>query len=288
MHRHLKHFITLAEELHFGRAAERMYMSQQPFSRIIQQLEQELGVQLFERTTRRVTLTLAGEIFLEEARQLQTSWDNALRRIQKAAKGEIGRLRIGYTATALYTVLPKAMKEFRSHYPEVQLELLEQSSKSLEQALIKQEIDVAFLYPPVNDSSLQTRIIISEPWMIVLPRDHRFSKDKKVSLKSLANEDFIIFPSHINPPLRAQIFSMCQRAGFTPKVVQEVFPEQTIISMVAAGMGLAFVMPNLQHLQRPDVVYKHLTGNIPNVRFGISWHKENRSAILKAFLVTAK
>lgn len=170
---YLRYFVAVAEELHFRRAAERLFMAQQPLSRQVQRLEAECGVKLFERTTRRVALTAAGEAFLEEVRRTLAALDRAVKTARRAANEEVGTLRLGYTATALYNVLPEAVRAFREQYPEVQLELTEMSSAGLERALLAKDIQAALLYGPVADAAVESVLLLEEPLVVALPERHR-------------------------------------------------------------------------------------------------------------------
>lgn len=281
---YLRYFVAVAEELHFGRAAERLFMAQQPLSRQVQRLEAELGVKLFERTTRRVALTPAGEVFLEEARRTLAALDRAVETARRAANGEVGTLRVGYTATALYNVLPEAVRSFRERYPAVQLELTEMSSAGLERALLAKEIQAALLYGPVADVSVESVLLLEEPLVVALPERHRLAGCSAVALRELAVEPFILFPRHLRPSLHDQIVGFCRLAGFSPSVVQEAAPEQTIIGMVAAGIGVALVFSCLQNLKRPGVVYRPLTGVDTSVAFNLAWRRDDGAPALHVFL----
>lgn len=285
---YLRYFVAVAEDLHFGRAAERLFMAQQPLSRQIQRLENELGVKLFECTTRRVALTPAGTAFLEEARRTLAALDRAVETARRAARGEVGTLRVGYTATALYNVLPEAVQVFRGRHPVVQLELSEMSSAGLERALLAGDIQAALLYGAVEDASVESVVLLEEPLVAALPERHRLAERPAVALRELAAEPFVLFPRHLRPSLHDQMIGFCRLAGFSPNTVQEAAPEQTIIGMVASGIGIALVFSCLQNLRRPGVIYRPLTGVGTSVAFNLAWRKDEPSPVLGAFTELAR
>ena len=281
--RHLRYFVAVAQELHFGRAAERLGITQPVLSDQIRRLETLLGVQLLYRTKRVVLLTEPGRIFLTDAIRLLEQAEAAVTTVQQAAQGKLGKLVIGYTGPALYTVLPEIIRTFRDRYPTVELTLREICTPEQEAALHTDDIQVGFLHPPI-DSSLQLREVLREPMVVALPQDHPLVNQSTVSVKDLAHESFILFPRPVGPSLYSRILTLCAQAGFSPKVVQEVTPQPTMIVLVAAGIGIAFVSASMQNISRPGVVYRALQEETPVLKLAIAWKDEVKSPALQNFL----
>jgi DNA-binding transcriptional LysR family regulator len=282
--RHLRYFVTVAEELHFGRAAERLQMAQPPLSHQIRQLEDELGVELFHRTKRSVQLTEVGHLFLEQARQILTQADQAVQIVQQASFGEVGRLVLGFVGSAIYSILPDTLKVFRKRFPKVLLSLHEMTTAGVVQALHEKRIHVGLVRLPINDEQLIIESVLQESFIVALPESHILARETKIHLKMLANEAFILFPRHLGSGFYDQILTMCQKAGFSPQVEQEAVQMQTIISLVAAELGVAIVPASMQNLQRVGVVYKVLAEDTPQVELGMIWHRDEKSPVLHKFL----
>ncbi len=282
--RHLRYFITVAEELHFGRAAQRLHIAQPPLSQQIRQLEEELGVVLFYRTKRSVQLTDAGNVFLEEAKQVLIQVAQAVQAAQRASRGEIGQLLVSFVSSAAYNVLPKILQVFRVRFPEVNLVLHELTTDKQLQGLQDGWIDVGFLRPPIEDDTLSLVTIFQESLVVALPKNHPLSHQKQVSLKSLTKEFFILFPRHLGPKLYDQIVSLCQQAGFSPNVVQEAIQMQTTVSLVAAEIGIALVPASVQNLQRTGVIYKEIQEVTPKAEIAVIWRSKDQSPVLHQFL----
>jgi DNA-binding transcriptional LysR family regulator len=282
--RHLRYFVTLAEELHFGRAAERLHIAQPPLSQQIRQLEVELGFQLFHRTKRTVQLTEAGQVFLGEVQQIFQQLDRAIQVGRKTSRGEMGQLVVGFVSSTAYNVLPTILRTFRTRVPDVSLELHELSTEQQLQWLREGRIDVGFLRLPVDEDTFSVATIFQEPLVVALPETHPLANGASVSLRSLSNELFIFFPRSIAPGLYDQIISLCQQADFSPTVAQEAMQMQTIVSLVAAEMGIAIVPESLQHLQRTGVVYKAIQEPTSKVAIAMIWRCNDTSPTVQRFL----
>lgn len=282
--RHLRYFVTLAEELHFGRAAERLHIAQPPLSQQIRQLEAELGFQLFYRTKRTVQLTEAGQVFFSEIQGILRQLEQAIQVGRQTSRGEIGQLVIGFVSSAAYNVLPTILRAFRTRVPAVSLELHELTTNQQSQWLREGRIDVGFLRPPVEEDLFNFETIFQEPLMIALPEAHLMANQSSVSLRSLSSEPFILFPRAIAPGLYDQIISLCQQADFSPTVAQEAIQLQTIVSLVAAEMGIAIVPESLQHLQRTGVVYKAIQEPTSKVAIAMIWRRNDISPTVQRFL----
>lgn len=287
--RHLRYFVAVAEELHFNRAAERLHMAQPPLSQQIKQLEAELGVELFQRRTKRqVQLTEAGQVLLQAAYRIQAQLEQAVSDTQRAGRGETGTLMIGFTSTVVYDVLPAILSQYRQQFPQVKLTLQELTTTQQEEALLNHQIEVGFCHPPLKDDRLEIASILQETLVVALPAAHSLANEPAVSISSLAHESFILFPRYLGPGLYDQIVSFCQQANFNPKVMQEAVQMQTIIGLISANMGVALVPASLQNLQRVGVVYKPLKEATPLVEIAIAWRSDSVSPVLREFLKVVK
>ncbi|MBD3887431.1 LysR family transcriptional regulator [Phormidium tenue FACHB-886] len=280
----LRYFVAVAEDLHFGRAAERLHMTQPALSRQIQALEAELDVQLFQRTKRSVQLTIAGQTFFEEARQILRRTEQAIQTTKRVARGEVGQLRLSFTASALRSVIPEIVRVFRARYPDVQLTMSERCTHEQVAAFHNHQVDVGFLYLPVDEKLLMLQPIVEEVWIVALPKGHHLANQKHLTLSTLTNEAFILHPRHEGTAFYDQIIRLCEQAGFYPNVVQEVETSQTRVGLVAAGMGITFVPEHLQHVADVDVIYRRLKGAAPKLELAIAHRRDNFSPIVQQFL----
>lgn len=284
--RHLRYFIAVAEELNFTRAADRLHMAQPPLSQQIQQLEAQLGFQLFHRTKRTVTLTEAGQVFFEEAQKILLQVDRAIQLAQQTSRGELGQLTIGFVSSAAHNVVPAILQQFRTLHPAVKLELREMTTNQQLQQLREGQIDIGFIRPPVDDG-INSEIVFREPLIVALPETHHLVDRPDVALRQLSTEPFILFPRSLAPGLYDRIISFCQQAGFSPRATQEAIQMQTIVSLVAAEMGVAIVPESMQNFQRRGVVYKQLQEPSPIVSIALIWRHNPTQPVLR-FLQTAR
>ena len=280
--RHLKYFIAVAEELHFGRAAVRLHMAQPPLSQQIKALEQELGVLLLVRTTRKVELTPTGRLFLDEARLTIRQAERAVRVAIEAEQGIRGRLRVGFVTSASYSILPVVIRRFRKENPFIDLELVEQTPSQQLAALESRELDVGILRPPV-EGCMTLVPIVEEPLMVALPRDHRKAAQKAVDLKSLAAEAFVLFPRHHGPGIYDVIMKACHDAGFTPQVSYSPNQMQTILAYVAGGLGVSLVPQSLTGFHRGEIVYRPLRSRKVQVALALLRRPDDESIAVQKF-----
>lgn len=258
--RHLRYFVSVAEELHFGRAAQRLHMAQPPLSQQIKALESELGVQLLIRSTRSVELTAAGARFLDRARAVLAAVDAATGEARLVQDGELGHLTIGFTGSATYELLPRLSRALRAELPGLTLELRgEMLTPSQVHALRSRAIDLGFLRPPVRDPDLDVVLLRQEPLVVALPENHPFAARSSVVLADLRDEPFISYPSQQGSVTYDAVLAACSRAGFVPKEIQEVAETSTLVSFVAAGLGVALVPASVQHLQITGAVYRPIS-----------------------------
>lgn len=282
--RHLRYFIAVAEELHFGRAATRLRIAQPPLSHPIRQLEAELGVPLFHRTKRSVQLTDAGQALLDEARRTLDQAQYAIRAAQRAHKGEIGRLVVGFVNAATVGILPDVLRVFRERFPAVELILHELTTSPQLKDLHPRQLDVGFIHPPLDDHTLTCEIIHRDPLVAILPQHHKLASRKRIPMRILADELFILPPYTRAYGARDQIIRMCQDADLVPEVIQEADQIVTIASLVAAGIGISIVPISAQTLREQGVVYRPIQDQTVMREIAIAWHVDNRSAVLQTFL----
>jgi DNA-binding transcriptional LysR family regulator len=282
--RQLRYFVTVAEELHFGKAAQRLHMTQPPLSQAIAQLEELLGAPVFDRNRRGVALTPAGSALLPEARRLLAQAQDLPALAQRAASGETGRLALAFVSSADYSVLPPFLRAYRAAYPQVQIVLQEATSDLQLDDLLHSRIDAGLLIPPLPDKAqLDYMTVLKEPLVLAAPLG-LITRRGKVALKDLPALPLIIFPRTISPGLYDAILSVFRAAGLTPAIGQEAIQMQTIVSLVSAGMGIALVPQSVSNLMRPGVEYRALADPTPLVETGLAWRRDNPSPVLQGFL----
>jgi DNA-binding transcriptional LysR family regulator len=266
--RHLRYFVAVAEELHFGHAAQRLHIAQPPLSQQIRRFEAELGVELLRRNRRRVQLTDAGRLLLERARPLLAEVERTEELLRRASVGEVGQLRIGFIGTASYVILPAILRAFHERYPEAELKLEEMTTGPQVAALRAGHLDVGLVRPPVRDPSLRLTPLVKEELLAALPDVHPLARRKTIPVQALAPEPFILFVREHGTGLYDDIIAVCREAGFSPKIVQETNDTQTIVSLVSAGFGVALLPASIANFPHPRVVYKRLRG--PNASLEIA------------------
>jgi DNA-binding transcriptional LysR family regulator len=286
--RHLRYFRAVATELHFGRAAEKLHIAQPPLSKQIQDLERELGFDLFTRTKRSVTLTPAGQAFLVEVNQIFQQLDRAIDIGGKTSRGELGQISIGFVGSATYNILPVILQQFRDRYPAVQIELHELTTDRQLIWLREGRIDIGLIRPPIVEQDLASQVIFQESLVIALPIGHPLATNSAIDLTALAAEPFILFPRELAPGLYDPIISICQSAGFSPQVVQECIQMQTIVSLVSANMGISILPASIQSAQRQGVVYKPINSANLSIeklaKIAIVWRISDDSPTMKRLL----
>ena len=286
--RHLRYFRMVANELHFGRAAEKLHIAQPPLSKQIQDLEVELGFELFIRTKRSVALTPAGQAFSIEVNQIFQQLDRAIDIGRKTSRGELGQISIGFVGSATYNILPLMLQQFRYRYPNVQIELHELTTDRQLIWLREGRIDIGLIRPPIIAPDLASQVIFQESLVVALPTNHHLAGADFIELASLAVEPFILFPRELAPGLYDPIIASCQAAGFSPQVVQECIQMQTIVSLVSANMGVSILPESIQEAQRHGVVYQTIRVGGVNVdqlaKIAIVWRIDDNSPTMNRFL----
>jgi len=286
--RQLRYFVAVAEEMHFGRAAMRLHMTQPPLSQTIQALEAALGAALFHRSRRNISLTAAGMALLPQAQRLIAEAETLPELARRAAAGESGRLSLAFVSTADYSVLPPTLREFRERYPLVHIELRESTTDMQLEDLAHGRIDAGLVIPPLPDklkSELDYLKVLSEPLLLAAPKGLPGLRGKTaVNLAAFGDMPLIIFPRRIAPAFHDAILGCFRHAGLSPRIGQEAIQMQTIVGLVSAGMGIALVPQSVSNLKRPGVEYKLLLERAPTTEIGLAWRRDNHSPVLLAFL----
>lgn len=285
--RHLRYFVAVAEELHFGRAAELLGISQPPLSQQIQALEQELGVRLFERSNRHVALTDAGRLFLEETRQTLAQVSRSVDVVRRAEQGEIGELQIGFTASAPFvSMIPRAVFAFRQAFPAVHLNLQEMTSSEVSQALIERKLQIGMIRPLELPAQLEAVELLREPLMALLHANHPLAadEDQGLALAELADEPFVFFPRGHGTGLYPQLFNLARQAGFSPRVSQEAHEAMTIIGLVAAGLGVSVLPSSFRRVRIDGVVFRPLLDADATTAVWLVKGRQERSPLAQAFV----
>ena len=272
-----RQFVAVAEELHFGRAAQRLHMTQPPLTQAIAQLERLLGARLFDRTKRSVQLTAAGEALLPQARELLARALSLPAQARAAAGGEIGRLRLAFVSTMGFAALPQWLRGFRALHPQVQMELIEATGDVQLQALARGDIDAGFMLhsPGFAPDGLQRLSVLHEPLVLALPEQHPLARASRLALAAVLAEPLVVFPRRILPSLHDALFAMYHAGGREPQIAQEAIQMQTIVNLVSAGLGLAWVPQSVREFQRSGVVYRQLGGRqaqaVPRCETSLVW-----------------
>lgn len=274
-----RQFLAVADELHFGRAARSLHMTQPPLTQAIAQLERLLGVRLFERSKRSVQLTAAGEALLTPVRELLARARELPVQARAAAGGELGRLRVAFVSTVGFALLPQWLRAFRAKHPQVQMELIEATGDVQLEAFARGEIDAGFMLhsPGFAPQGLAHRQVAREPLVLALPESHALAAAGRLSLAQVLAEPLVTFPRRIVPSLHDAILGMYHAAGREPRIVQEAIQMQTIVNLVSAGLGLAWVPESVRQFQRSGVTYRQLGGkqaaNVPECETTLVWRE---------------
>ncbi|MFC3897431.1 LysR substrate-binding domain-containing protein [Lentzea rhizosphaerae] len=259
--RHLRYFVAVAEERHFGRAAERLHMAQPPLSQQIQQLEAELGVTLLHRTTRKVELTRAGAVYLERARSVLAAVDDAAEEAQRVAAGLQGRLVVGCVGSATYSLLPALARALRDELPGVDFAFRgEMLAPDQLDALLARHIDLALLRPPVEHPAVRMSTVRRDRLIVALPEDHPLTRRKRLKIEDLEDVDLIVHASRGRSVMHGIVTALCREAGFTARIRHEVSETSTLVTFVASGLGVAVVPEPVAELGVPGTTYRPLAG----------------------------
>jgi DNA-binding transcriptional LysR family regulator len=286
--RTLRYFVTLAEELHFGRAAQRLSITQPPLSLAIRGLEEELGVRLFARTRRQVALTHAGAAFFEQSRDILARTGAAAELARAADRGAVGRLAIGFMSASIYTLLPAVLRDFAAGHPGVRLELRELTLPQQATALRRRDIQVGFVRPPVMDAELMAETLLDEPLVVALPSGHPLAALRRIGAQRLAGERFVMFQRAPGLVLHDLVLGFCLQHGFTPSVTQEASQTHAVVGLVSAGIGVALVPASAQEIRLRGVEFRRLAEKSPPIGTALAWRRDDASPVLEAFVKTAR
>ncbi len=279
----LRYFVTVAEELHFGRAASRLRMAQPPLSRQIRELEHELATRLFNRTNRRVELTDAGRTLLEEARAALAQVDHAADAARRAGQGQIGQLVVGVVPTVDNQVFTRILRAFAARYPSVQILIRSLNTTTQMQALRAGTLQVGFVRLPVRDDALTIRLVSREPLVAAIPVGHPLATVGKLSLATLAEAPHVIFPRPVAPGYYDMIVSLYREAKVHLRISQEAEHVQTVLGLVAGGFGVSLLPGTVRSLRPRGVVFRRVAGRLPRAETGVAYRRDDPSEVLRAF-----
>lgn len=282
--RHLRYFLVLAEELHFGRAAQRLSITQPPLSLNIQQLEASVGAQLFTRNSRGVQLTAAGQAFVPAARALLDQAGQAAREAREVSQGLVGSLQIGFAGTVLYRGLPQILKSFAAAHPRLRLVLREMSSSDQLIDLMHERLDLGFVHTTRVPAGFSQVLVSSQPFVACLPSGHRLARRKRLPLAALQGEPFAMVSRAVSPDYHERILGLCADAGFSPEIRYELRHWLSVVSLVAQGLGVALVPAALQQAGLPGAVFLPLDVDTLPYDTHCLWKTERDQAGLAAFL----
>jgi DNA-binding transcriptional LysR family regulator len=287
--RHIRYFLAVAEERHFTRAAAKVGIGQPPLSQQIKDLEAEVGAPLFHRVAHGAELTEAGKAFLAEVKDMPLSANRAAMAARRAARGETGLLRVGFTASAAFNVVvPSAIRAFRRAYAEVHLTLEEANTTRLVAGLREGSLDAVFLRPSASDiEEVQLRLLSEEPMIVALPEGHWAAARQEVELAMLKEEPFLLFPRDIGPTLYDTVVEACRGAGFEPTIGQFVPQIASVVNLVAAELGVSVIPASMSQLGVKGVVYRPIAGRSPVTRLALAYRRGETSTVVRNFIARA-
>ncbi|MGU3584665.1 LysR family transcriptional regulator [Rhodococcus sp. C26F] len=287
--RWLQAFVAVAEELHFGRAAQRLQMAQSPLSQTVRKLEKDLEVTLFERNTRSVALTAGGHAFLPHAYHILESVETARQAARASAGGVYGHIKIGFTGVLNHLSLPPLTRALRQRYPDIELTLVGRiMTRDAVAQLESGALDLAFVGLPVQSSAVATRLIRREPFGVVLPADHLLANRDEIELHELADEGFVTTPLSAGSSLQEVAMKACVDAGFRPRVVQEITDPYMILLLVSTGVGVALMTSGIAPIAPPGTVFVPLAGEPVYMQHGLGWSAKRVSPALQVALELAE
>ena len=289
--RHLRYFLTLADELHFGRAAQRLAISQPPLSVAIQQLEAEVGAPLFMRNSRGVQLTAAGQALVPAAQAAIDGAAQALHAARDAASGQVGRLSVGFAGTMLYRGLPQMLRRFQAEHARLQLTLRELSSSEQIVELQHARLDAGFAHVSHAPAGLAAQLVSSQPFVACVPAAHALARKRTLPLDALAPEPLALVSRSVSPDYHARIVAACQAAGFTPQPLHEMQHWLSVVSLVSQGLAVALVPAALQQAQLAGAAFvpvKDPHGTLPRYETRCLWNPARDLPALGLFLTAVR
>ena len=280
--RQLRYFVAVAEERHFGRAAQRLHMAQPPLSHQIKQLEDQIGTQLLVRTTRKVDLTPAGELLLIRARMVLAGIEQLEQDVRLVGRGARGVIRIGFSGSATYSLMPRIVESARRSLPDVRLNIQgEMLTPQMEEALEEGRLDMAVLRPPVQSDDLELNLLEQDELVVALPEAHRLASLGTLNLCDLSGEQYICYSQ--TSAVNSIFLEACRKAGFRPDVVQEARETSTLLSFVSAGMGIALV-PTTRHMFNLEGIVFRSLRDAPVVDLAVAWKRGNDAVLVRNFI----
>ena len=285
--RHLRYFVAVGEEQHYGRAAQRLRVAQPALSRQIQDLESEIGFQLFDRLPRGVRLSAAGKTFLADARLILQQVSDAAIRAGRVARGLAGTLRVGFTESASWHgVVPDSFRQFREAQPDAELQLSPLLSLDQMQAVRSGRLDAGFVFNmPKADPELDQVQVASQKLVLAVPKGHPLTRSKRLRLRDLADSDFVWFPRRQSPAYYDRLMQACSRGGLkAPRIVQEAADQATLLALVACRLGVAFVSDATRWRCPRDVLLRPVVDLYLPIAFSLIWRKDNASPLLARFV----
>lgn len=272
---HLHYFVVLAEELHFGRAAQRLNLSQPPLTQQIQRLESRVGYPLLRRTSRRTELTEAGRAFQAAARGVLSEMAAALETTRRVARGESGQITLATPPSLMLKALPRILLEVRRKVPGVRIRLKEMATSRVFEALASGGADLGLARGHAVPSSVEAVVSWAEPAVAILPRRHPLAAAKRFSLAALSGEPFVFFPREVGPALHEELLNCCRAAGFEPRIVQEATQWSSVLSLVGAGVGVSIGPASVENLLKGAVVVRSLPRCKTEIHLVRSPNREN-------------
>lgn len=287
--RQLESFLAVADELHFGRAAERVHLSQPALSQQIKRLERELEVELFARTQRSVALTAAGEAVREPAGRIIADADGLRALARRAADGQVGTLGLGYVGSALFSVVPPLMQALATDAPGIEVTMIERKTEEQLDAIRRGDLDVGVIKQPQQaPAGFEVVPVFAETIGVALPDRHRFAGKEEIELRDLADDPFVIFPREAEPDTFDTLMSACAEAGFTARIAQTGTSLQTVLGLVASGIGCAFVVESVMANSRRDgVTYVRLAPPTPTLTTSLAWPHDSTNPATATFVDVA-
>jgi DNA-binding transcriptional LysR family regulator len=286
--RHLRYFVTVAEELHFSRAAKRLHIAQPPLSQQIRKLEQYIGHPLFTRNSRTVTLTQAGEALLERSRYLLRRLEDDLETVRRVGRGELGTLTVGFIGSAMLTVLPALIGSYRERFPKVDLRLRELTTSRLVDAIRQGAVDLGFLRDAGPTEGLIIEKVVAERFVAALPEKHPLAGRKKISLVQLKGEPLILFARELGPLAWDKTIGLCERAGFRPTIVQDAPEWLTVLRLVSSGLGFSIAPACVTTIRTPGVVCRELSKCPVATNIELARRSDHLNPIMGTFLAEAR
>jgi DNA-binding transcriptional LysR family regulator len=281
--RHLRYFVAVAEELHFGRAAQRLHLAQPPLSQQIRKLEDLLGYALFARTSRSVNLTQAGKALLQRAQRTLRNVQRDIDETRSIGRGDVGSLHVGFIGSAMLTTLPSILRSYRTAYPQVRLHLHESFTSMVIDGLENGTLDAGILRDADPVEGFEVITILSEPFVGVLPATHPAAKQKSLSISSLRDDPFVYYPRSAGTRAYEKPLTLCEEHGFRPQIVQEASHWLTILRLIAAGQGVSIAPACVRQIASPDVVCLPLRGAKAVSTIELAWLAGDVRPIVQRF-----